>query len=548
MTVVHTFSSMSKNTEFWFHFGGYWRKNKRWCYDGWDMDIVKDHFDRMTYDRIVKHFSELGFSNPKNIYVRDPEKIIEEGLYLIKDAESCRKVMQYMDILEYEKIELFIDHDIMPMPDINPCQLFVDSNERKNSKIGMNSWNVDVEGLIFESGDHRVEINTEGDMGLVFGDRSERMGKGPNVWENEMGDDYHIEDDNGGINIWDNEEINFVEGENVYVSPIGYASEGENDSELDEEDDSDSETETGFTDIVSYSEPPQGCFRVGLTFANAQEARDAINEYGVKYGYKLKFEKNEKTRVRVGCMNSADCPFKLLVSVDGDRGGLAVKTSIMEHKCFQQMEVPSASQGYIAKYFKDQVYRNPKFRATDMQAEMEKHLKTRVSVDKCKRAKRMIINQLEGSFKHEFAILFAYAHKIKESNPGSKCEIQLSDEALKKGKRIFRRIFVCFDACKKNWSGGCRPLIGLDGCFLKGVCPGMLLTAVGKDGNDQVVPIAWAVVNKENKDNWRWFLCWLRQELELKDGTHITIMSDMQKVNFLLLFHVFLLLASISFL
>ncbi|GKD25624.1 putative integrase, partial [Tanacetum coccineum] len=45
-------------------------------------------------------------------------------------------------------------------------------------------------------------------------------------------------------------------------------------------------------------------------------------------------------------------------------------------------------------------------------------------------------------------------------------------------------------------------VIGLDGCFLKGTCRGELLTAMGRDGNNQMFPIAWAVVNVENTDNW----------------------------------------------
>ena len=59
----------------------------------------------------------------------------------------------------------------------------------------------------------------------------------------------------------------------------------------------------------------------------------------------------------------------------------------------------------------------------------------------------------------------------------------------------------------------------------------MLLSAIGIDADDQLVPIAWAVVDKENKANWRWFLCWLVQELQLGDGSEMTFISDMQKVK-----------------
>ena len=40
-------------------------------------------------------------------------------------------------------------------------------------------------------------------------------------------------------------------------------------------------------------------------------------------------------------------------------------------------------------------------------------------------------------------------------------------------------MFICFDACKKGWRAGCRPLIGVDGYFLKRICKGQLLTTIG---------------------------------------------------------------------
>lgn len=78
---------------------------------------------------------------------------------------------------------------------------------------------------------------------------------------------------------------------------------------------------------------------------------------------------------------------------------------------------------------------------------------------------------------------------------------------------------------------GCRNIIGLDGCFLKGVCKGQLLCAVGRDGNNQMFPIAWAVVSVENKENWGWFLNLLKYDLAIGDGAELTIISDMQKVS-----------------
>ena len=81
---------------------------------------------------------------------------------------------------------------------------------------------------------------------------------------------------------------------------------------------------------------------------------------------------------------------------------------------------------------------------------------------------------------------------------------------------------------------GCRKIIGFDGCFLKGSCNGELLVAVGRNGNQQIFPIAWAVVDTETKHSWSFFLKYLIEDLNLGTGHGLTVMSDMQKVRWFL--------------
>ncbi|KAK2437846.1 hypothetical protein QL285_022691 [Trifolium repens] len=93
----------------------------------------------------------------------------------------------------------------------------------------------------------------------------------------------------------------------------------------------------------------------------------------------------------------------------------------------------------------------------------------------------------------------------------------------------FQRVYICLKGCRESFLR-CRPIIGLDGAFLKGYYGGQLLAAIGRDPNDQMLPIAFAVVEGETKDTWSWFLKLLTNDL---GGTRacsaITFISDQQK-------------------
>lgn len=66
----------------------------------------------------------------------------------------------------------------------------------------------------------------------------------------------------------------------------------------------------------------------------------------------------------------------------------------------------------------------------------------------------------------------------------------------------FERLYICLGACKRGFVTGCRPLIGLGGCHLKAGQAGQtgqLLCAVGIDANNQMFPVAYAVVEGETE-------------------------------------------------
>ncbi|GKA43925.1 hypothetical protein Tco_0736649 [Tanacetum coccineum] len=115
-----------------------------------------------------------------------------------------------------------------------------------------------------------------------------------------------------------------------------------------------------------------------------------------------------------------------------------------------------------------------------------------VSLGQCKRAKQRALYNHEGGLIEHYGRLWDYRQALLESNPGSTCRLEV--EEVSSGSTYFKRFYICFKGLKDGWLDGCRRIIGLDGCFLKHTCRGELLTTMGRDANNQMYPIAWAVV------------------------------------------------------
>src|SRR2546425_11566815 len=112
-------------------------------------------------------------------------------------------------------------------------------------------------------------------------------------------------------------------------------------------------------------------------------------------------------------------------------------------------------------------------------------------------------------------------------NPGSVVKFTPQPRNSERDPVTFSSIFVCFQALKNCFLRGCRPFIGLDGAHLKGEFGGVILSAVTMDGNNAVIPLAWAVVQSECKESWNFFLDCLHQCIGAETAaTGLTFMSD----------------------
>ncbi|XP_020889209.1 uncharacterized protein LOC110230460 [Arabidopsis lyrata subsp. lyrata] len=163
-----------------------------------------------------------------------------------------------------------------------------------------------------------------------------------------------------------------------------------------------------------------------------------------------------------------------------------------------------------------------------MVAEIRREYNLEVTPDQCAKAKTKVLRARHASHDDHFSRIWDYQAEVLKQNPGTEFEIETVPGPVIGSKQRFYRLYICFKSQKDSWKQTCRPVIGIDGAFLKWDIKGHLLAAVGRDGDNRIVPIAWAVVEIENDDNWDWFMRHLSASLGLCEMQHLAIISDKQ--------------------
>ncbi|MCH79452.1 hypothetical protein A2U01_0000201 [Trifolium medium] len=339
----------------------------------------------------------------------------------------------------------------------------------------------------------------------------------------------------------DEETLNLRKKEKMVVeSDEDYKSE-----ELVSDVDSDNESEEGSKMVYPSFVMPKSMedykWEKGTKFSSKAEFMNAVATYAIHNGKDIKFGKNDKIRCRAMCKGG--CKWFLFCSKLPDEDTWQIRTKNDTHSCIlRDYNVKLLNSKWLGKRLVPTVKENPNIKCSSICTKAHQKWHAGISRMKSYRAKRAAIKMVDGSFKEQFLRLHDYCNEVIKSNPLSTVKLNVQNTDVVEGQDIivqdyvdrpilpsFQRLYMCLDGCKQSFFK-CRPVIGLDGCFLKGYYGGQILAAVGRDPNDQILPIALSVVEAETKDSWAWFLDLLVNDL---GGPRLcktfTFISDQQK-------------------
>nr|KAJ0195590.1 hypothetical protein LSAT_V11C700345460 [Lactuca sativa] len=237
---------------------------------------------------------------------------------------------------------------------------------------------------------------------------------------------------------------------------------------------------------------------LGMKLCDRYELKHLLSNYVVANGYKLWYEKNDSTRLLVRCCKGEEkskCPFKLLATWMSKERSFHIKSLISEHNCSRAFNLGSmVTYSWIGKQLIETIIDNPRISYRKMAATVLRDFNLKVSFGQCRNAKKFAMDEIEGSFMAHYEKLRSYGLELLRTNPGStvKLDVDIMPDST-------------------------------------GLCRGEVLSAVGRDANNQMYPLAWAVVPVENKANWKGFLDLLLEDIDMGQGRGLTIISDQHK-------------------
>lgn len=279
-----------------------------------------------------------------------------------------------------------------------------------------------------------------------------------------------------------------------------------------------------FNEMTDMDDPH---FELGMLFTSGKTFRAAVRKHAIVQQRPIRLKKNLADKIKWIC--SGGCAWKCYGIKLQRSESIQIKTLDMNHTCNPTWEQKCVNSTWLATEYEDEIRMNPTWATQAFHSRVVNDLKCKISLSMIYRALKKAKDNILGKHEMEYAKVFAYANEIKKQMPTSTVKI-MSEPAVQGGTTMrFKRFYVCLGPLKEGFVDGCRPLIGLDGCHLRGPLGGILLTAVATDPNDGMYPLAWAQVEAENNDSWEWFIRLLKDDLRMNNTGSYTFISDRQK-------------------
>ncbi|KAI8549283.1 hypothetical protein RHMOL_Rhmol06G0013800 [Rhododendron molle] len=222
---------------------------------------------------------------------------------------------------------------------------------------------------------------------------------------------------------------------------------------------------------------------VGQVFVDgAVGFRDALSMYSLFHGFKYVYAKNDAQTVKTVCLErhtSKECKWIVKAKLEMPSGYFVIKQFVGEHTCGDASLSYSSSRStssFVSRLVSEDMRSDESKRSVEVMKDMKKDYGVEITYRRAWMAVKKARAHVYGDYMESFKELSWYVGAFRSSNPDSMCVLERHDSDH------FKRMFLGFAACKYGFTF-CRPILFVDGTFLKSTHNGCLLSACAKDGN-----------------------------------------------------------------
>ncbi|RYR45908.1 hypothetical protein Ahy_A07g031678 [Arachis hypogaea] len=235
-----------------------------------------------------------------------------------------------------------------------------------------------------------------------------------------------------------------------------------------------------FSDYISAEIPfvADGEFAVGMEFSSREAVIKAIKEYTIRRSVDYRVHESEPLT-----FYAKSTQYGSGATISQDHSKLDSNT--------------------IAEAIKPLVEADPALKVKSVIAEVQSKFNYTVSYRRAWLAKQKAVEKIFGDWEASYEALPIWFEAMCHKEPSA---------------------VVHFETMPAYQGDDLVTDIRVDGTHLYGKYKGCLLVAVSQDGNNNIVPIAFAIVEGETSDAWYFFLSNLRQHVVTRDG--VGLISD----------------------
>ncbi|XP_025663425.1 uncharacterized protein [Arachis hypogaea] len=247
---------------------------------------------------------------------------------------------------------------------------------------------------------------------------------------------------------------------------------------------------------IGVADGEDGEFRIGMEYSSRKSVVAAIRSFTIAKGVDYEVYESEPQTFYAKCkMYGRGCDWLIRASLIRKKGCWEIRRYNGSHTC----TIGTISQDHskldsdtVADAIRPLVETDPSIKVKSIIAEVQSRFNYTISYRKAWLAKQKSIANIFGGWDDSYQALPWWLSVMVQKMPGS--VVQIETRPLYNGNEE------------------------VDGTHLYRKYKGTLLVAVAQDGNQNIVPIAFALVEGETADAWHFFLRNLRMYVVRKDG------------------------------